>query len=129
MDQHASVAAFLDVLDPDRRATVDALRAIVLAAHPALEEGIKWNAASYALAGADRVTFNVQGKQGLVRLILHRGATEPEDKAASPVMSGYEGLIAWSSNIRGVISATSHVEVEAKRGEIARAIAEWLRLG
>ena len=68
-----AVESWLAKQAPEARAGIEALRAVVQRAAPGLEETIKWNAPSYADAGADRVTLGLDRKGGF-RVVLHRGA-------------------------------------------------------
>jgi hypothetical protein len=130
--QHATVADFLDSLAPDRRAEVEALRAIVGDAHPGLVESIKWNSPNWSLDGADLLTVNVAGK-GPVRLILHRGATIAEDKAAAPTFAGDPtGMLKWHSDIRaslampGLESLESLESLPSLRDDIVAVVRAWV---
>lgn len=122
------VPAFLAALDDDKRAQVEAVRAIVLAANPGLTENIKWNAPSYVLDGEDRVTFNAQNKEGLVKLVLHMGATRPEDKKAPPIMADDAGLAAWASDIRAIITFADADDVAAKSERLRDFVTRWLEI-
>jgi uncharacterized protein YdhG (YjbR/CyaY superfamily) len=123
------VAGFLDALEPPKREVVALLRGIVIDAHPGLVEHIKWNAPSYVLYGEDRVTFNVRNKADQVQLVLHMGATRKEDRKAAPVLADDEGLVAWQSDIRGLMGFADRAVVEDQRAAITRLLARWLALG
>lgn len=100
MKPHATIEDYLASLPDDRRASVNALRELVLDAEPGLVEIVKWNSPNFTLAGEDRLTINAAGK-GPVRLILHLGAEIAEDKGAAPAFTGDPlGLLTWHSNIR-----------------------------
>jgi hypothetical protein len=123
----ASVEEFLAALDHDRRAQVNALRAILLEVEPRLVERIKWNAPSFALDGVDRVTVNTS-KADRVRLVLHMGVARAENRTAPPVMADPSGLVAWSSDIRGVLTFSGLTDVTATRPAIADVLARWLAI-
>jgi hypothetical protein len=128
MNKYTTVAAFMDDLDADKRAQVEVLQDIIKKAHPTLEEHIKWNAPSYILEGEDRVTFNLQNKEGVVKLVLHMGATRTEDKKGAPVMADASGLIVWQSDIRGIMSFADLAAVTAQRKQIGDIVARWLAI-
>ena len=65
-------------LDDDTREQVQLLRDIIGSLDADLTEHVKWNAPSYVFDGEDRITMNLRNKQGLVKLVLHMGATRPE---------------------------------------------------
>jgi hypothetical protein len=120
--QFATVVEFLDAQTPEVRAKVDHLRTLFADAAPGIIETIKWNSPNFSLAGEDRLTVNVDGK-GAVRLILHRGASVPEQKGAAPNFGGDpHGLLTWHSNIRASLPVTDDLDVDAAR-EVVRA---WL---
>lgn len=125
MQKYKTVPEFLNDLDADKKSQVEALRKIILA-NSKLDEHIKWNAPSYVLDGEDRVTFNLMNKQGIVKLVLHMGATRKEDKKAAPVMKDVSGLIDWSSDIRGVISFQNLEDVVKDKDIISELIQKWL---
>ncbi len=66
------VSDYMQLLEHPLKAEINALRAIIMAAHPALRERIKWNAPSY-YAKVDLVTFNLRMTQR-VHLVFHHAA-------------------------------------------------------
>ena len=128
MNKYMTVTEFIDDLDENKRAQVQQLRDIILKVYPGLEEHIKWNSPSYVLDGEDRVTFNLQNKQQVVKLVLHMGATRVEDKKGKPVMQDDEGLIEWNSDIRGVLTFESSDDIESKKIAVAKIIDDWLKI-
>lgn len=125
-ERFATVDEFLAAQSPERRADVEALRALVLEAEPGLSEIVKWNSPSYVLDGVDRLTINAAGN-GPVRLILHFGTRRAEDTAAAPAFAGDpEGLLTWHSNIRASLALPQAAELAAKREAILELIRAWL---
>ncbi|NIK59079.1 DUF1801 domain-containing protein [Kribbella shirazensis] len=125
-DRFATIDAFLAGQSPERRADVEALRALVHQAEPRLTEIIKWNSPDYTLDGVDRLTINAAGK-GPVRLILHKGTELAEDKQAEPTFAGDpEQLLTWHSNIRASLALPPAAELEGKRDAIIAVIRSWL---
>lgn len=101
----ATVAEFLDAQAPEVRAEVESLRTLVMDAEPRLVEIVKWNSPSYTLDGHDRLTVNA-GPKGPVRLVLHRGTAEKENKGAASSFTGDpSGLLTWHSDIRASLAA------------------------
>ena len=128
-DRHSSVAQFLDALPSDRRASVDALRGVVLEAEPRLVEIIKWNSPSYVLDGVDQATISAQGKNG-VRLVLHRGATTAENRDAASAFAGDpHGLLTWHSDIRASLLVTDLADLAGKRDAAVGVVRAWLADG
>lgn len=126
MQKYKTVAEFIDNLDSDKRDQVELLRRLIQNADPNLQEHIKWNASSYMLDGEDRLTFNVINKEGIVKLILHMGATRKENKKANPVMIDETGLVQWSSDIRGILSFNGIEDITANRDKLIKLISKWL---
>lgn len=123
-----TVEGFLEALDPDRRAQVEAIRGMVREAHPDVVEGIRWIAPSWVLHGEDRVTVNTVNKQRLVRLVLHMGTARAEDRKAPPVLDDPAGLVAWSSDIRGLLTFADLPDLEARREAVVDVLRRWLAL-
>lgn len=128
MQKYKTVVEFLNELDDDKRLQVDMLRDLILSTEPQLEEHIKWNAPSYVLEDEDRITFNLMNKQGVVKLVLHMGATREEDKKGVPVMQDYSGLIEWSSDIRGMITFKSIEDVISNTTALKKILNDWLSI-
>lgn len=125
-ERFVTVDEFLAAQSPERRADVEALRALVLEAEPGLSEIVKWNSPNYVLGGVDRLTINAAGK-GPARLILHFGTGRAEDTAAAPAFAGDpEGLLTWHSNIRASLALPQAAELAAKREAILELIRAWL---
>lgn len=113
-------------MSQDKKAQVEELRKIIKSASPGLEEHIKWNAPSYIHKGEDRITFNLLNKEGLVKLILHMGASRKEDKKAKPIMNDATGLIEWNSDIRGMILFRGIQDIRTKEESFTKIIKQWL---
>ena len=128
MNKYTTVEEFIEDLDEETRVQVQNLRDIIFKTDPTLAEHIKWNSPSYVLNGEDRITFNLQNKQGIVKLILHMGATRVENKKGEPVLKDSSGLIEWSSDIRGVLSFDNLDDITSKKEKVAQIISNWLEI-
>lgn len=127
MQKYKDLEDFFANTDPTRREQVQDLRAVILA-HPGVTEHLKWNAPSYVYKGEDRVTFNLMNKEGVVKLVLHMGATKKEDKKGAPVLRDDSGLLQWSSDIRAMISFADLADVQAKRAAVSSVVERWLAI-
>jgi hypothetical protein len=127
MKRYNSVAEFLDDLDQNKKDQVEALRKVILA-NKNITEHIKWNAPSYVYDGEDRITFNLQNKEGLVRLVLHMGATRKENKKGEPLLKDATGLIVWNSDIRGMLTFDSLDDIKSKHDPTELVIKQWLAI-
>lgn len=128
MQKYKTLEEFFADLDADKRTQVDLLRGIILNVEPKLAEHIKWNAPSYVLDGEDRITFNLMNKQGVVKLVLHMGATRKENKNGTPIMQDKSGLIEWSSDIRGMLTFNNIEEIETHKDAIKLIVNDWLSI-
>jgi hypothetical protein len=120
-----TVQAWLDAVDPVRRAMIERLRSLALAAHPGTSEQIKWNAPSICVGGDDRITMGIEAKGG-VRVVLHRGA-KPKDSLGF-VFADPDGLAKWPAVDRGVIRFATEADIIARTPAIAALFARWLEV-
>jgi hypothetical protein len=123
-----SVADLVGALDDQTREQVQLLRDIIGSLDAELSEHVKWNAPSYVLDGEDRITMNLRNKEGVVKLVLHMGATRPEDKKGAPVLTDDEGLVEWASDIRGLITFADADDIRAKEPGVRRVLTGWLAI-
>lgn len=118
-----SVEEFRRGLDADTRAIVDALRKIIAGSNKKLEEGIKWNAPSFAIAGEDRITLGIERKGG-VRVVFHRGAKVKD--AAKFKFEDTAGLAEWPARDRGVAVFKTLADVKAQQTALLDLCKRWL---
>ncbi|WNQ10897.1 DUF1801 domain-containing protein [Paenibacillus aurantius] len=119
------VAEFLDRLEHPRKAEIEEVRRLVLAAYPPLTEHIKWNAPSFCWNGEDRITFNLQGK-GFFRLIFHCGAKKRTAAGEGSLIEDPYGLLEWASPDRAILPFTDREDVRAKRDKLADLVTRWV---
>ena len=122
------VADLVSALDDQTREQVQLLRDIIASLDADLAEHIKWNAPSYVFDGEDRITMNLRNKQGLVKLVLHMGATRLENRKGTPVLLEDEGIVEWASDIRGFVTFADLADVRAKEPALRRVLARWLAI-
>jgi hypothetical protein len=95
------VGGFIAALDHPLKAEIAAVRRAMLAADPAIHEGIKWNAPSFR-THEYFATVNLRSRDR-VQVILHLGAKArkpmPELKIADP-----GGLVRWLARDRCVVT-------------------------
>ena len=123
MPMPEAIAAFRSALDPETRAMIDALRAIVAGAVPQLTERIKWNAPSFAFGDDDRITLGIERKGG-VRLVLHRGA-RPKDTADFS-FEDPACLAKWPAPDRGVILFANLAAIDAASDALSDLCRRWI---
>lgn len=128
MQKFTTVPEFLESLDDTQKAQVELLRKIILTTEPSLVENIKWNAPNYVYRDQDRITFSLFNKEKKVKLILHKGAKEKEDKKAKPIMIDETKLVSWASNIRGIIMFDDLKHVVDRTADLTQVLKMWLSL-
>lgn len=127
MTKYTTIDEFMQALDEKQKEQVAELRAIITDTHPELTEHIKWNSPSYVLDGNDRVTFSVRPNYPIA-IVLHMGATRPEDKSGDSIMDDPSGLIAWKSDTRGIISFADLDDIKAKKLQFTHIVNRWLKI-
>jgi hypothetical protein len=129
MTNQLTLAEFLGSLDGEMLAQVTELCEIIVDADPTLVETMKWGAPSFVHNGIDRLTLNLLNKDGCLKLVLHMGASTPEDRSAAPIMDDDTGLVKWSSNIRGIITFPDLEYIHEHRQDITKVVTNWLAIG
>lgn len=119
--QPVTVEQFMATLDHPRKAEIDALRRIILAADPAITEQVKWNAPSFCYAGDDRVTFRLHPPQK-VQLIFHRGAKAKD--SAGFRFEDPTGLLRWAAPDRAVLAIA---DVADRHEALTDLVVRWMR--
>ncbi|WP_179873100.1 DUF1801 domain-containing protein [Microcella indica] len=123
-----SVADLVSALDEVTREQVQLLRDIIGSLEADLTEHVKWNAPSYVFDGEDRITMDLRNKQGLVKLVLHMGATRPENRKGAPVLLEDEGIVEWASDVRGFVTFADAADIRAKEPALGRVLSSWLAI-
>jgi hypothetical protein len=103
---------------------VEAVREIILSAHPGLTEQIKWNAPSFGIDGDDRITFRLQPGDR-VQLVFHQGARKRDDATSFSFEDG-SGLLEWVAGDRALGTFHGLDDVEAKRAALKDLVRRWM---
>lgn len=117
-----SLDAYLAALDHPRKAEVEALIAIALAAAPGITAHVKWNAPSFCHGGDDRVTMRLSPPP-ILQLVFHRGAKAKH--AAGFAFADESGLLRMVAPDRGVVTLAPG-EVETRADALGRLIGCWM---
>jgi hypothetical protein len=123
-DPGTDVQAFLQGLQHGRKDEVEAVREIILSAHPGITEQIKWNAPSFCIDGDDRITFRLQPGDR-VQLVFHRGAQKRDD-AATFSFEDDSGLLEWVTRDRALVTFRDLDDVAAKRAAVKDLVRRWM---
>ncbi len=112
-------------LDHPFKAEIGLLREILLAADPAIADGIKWNAPSFRTT-VYFATTHLRG-QGKIGLILHLGARARELPAGGLAIADPAGLLQWLAKDRAMLEFASCAEIDAARDALSALVRGWLR--
>lgn len=125
MGRFKTIDEFLHNLDESKKQQVIKLREYIHDSSLELTEHIKWNALSYVQGGEDRITFNLNNKEQIVKLVFHMGATRKENRSIAPILENSH-LIKWVSDIRGYMSFQNLEEITSQKELIKQDIKNWL---
>lgn len=121
-----AVNALLDANMHPLRVEIDALRKVILEADARIEEGVKWNAASFRTTEWF-ATLNGPKQVKEAMLILHAGAKangiDLEDRITDP-----HGLIKWLGKDRGMVSFGSVAGIKKEQKALQDIVRAWIEL-
>ncbi len=120
-----SVEAYLRELDHPLKPVLEALRQVILGAHPEVLEGIKWNAPSFWFKDWF-ATSGVQSKD-FVRVVLHLGVKAKEIPPEGLGIMDPLGLLEWHAQDRCSAKFRDLADVEAKSAAFQDIVQQWLR--
>ena len=120
------VSALLDANEHPLRKEIDQLRTFILAADKSIEEGVKWNTASFRTKDWF-ATLNGPKHIQEPMLILHAGAKAKglvlKDRIPDPL-----GLIKWLGNDRGQIIFKDTTDITMKQQALQAILSAWIKL-
>ena len=121
-----AVTALLDQHAHPLRAEIDALRTIVLAADASIEEGVKWNTASFKTSEWF-ATLNGPKQTKEAMVVLHAGAkakgTVLQDRVADPT-----GMVRWLGKDRGLVVFANLADITARKAALQKLLRAWIAL-
>ena len=120
----SEVDGFLASLDHPLKAEIEAVRAIILGADARIQESIKWNAPSFAIA-EHFATFNLRSKDA-VHVVFHKGA-KVQAHAPDMAISDPSGMLKWVAKDRCIAVLTDMKEIRSKRGALVSIVEQWTR--
>lgn len=109
------VDAYMRDLEHPLKAEMEAVRSIILGAHPGITEGIKWNSPSFYYKG-DMVVFHTRSPEHLL-LVFPNGI----------VIGDESGLLEGDYVDRRMAYFRSMDDVRAKQAALENAIRGWVR--
>ena len=103
---------------------INQTRQIITDAAPALVEGVKWNAPSYALNGNDIITFNFRN-YGPVSLIFHTGPKGKDTKTGQRLFDDTTGLVEWVADKRFVVKVVDGRFLQTNAAALIELVQTW----
>jgi hypothetical protein len=116
MKKNPEVDRYLKEKSHPLNAEIQRVREIVLNAHPAMEETIKWSSPTFMYKG-NMASYFMNAKKH-VSLMFHKGALI-NDKSGLLKGEGKEGRVAKFSSMQ---------EIEKRKGDLEAVVKEWVRL-
>lgn len=120
-----SVESFLASLEHPSKEEVLALRQIILAADPAIAEGIKWNVPSFRTSEYF-ATLNLRVKNG-VGVILHFGAKKNDISITGVAIPDPDSLLEWLAKDRAMVTFHDLNDITAKQSAFTNLIRQWIK--
>jgi uncharacterized protein YdhG (YjbR/CyaY superfamily) len=111
------VEEWMSKLDAELKSTIDAVRKIIKAAGPRLNERIKWNAPSYYYK-EDIVTFGPTRSKDKIILVFHHPG----------IVKIKSGLLQGEYKDRRLVYLNSMKEVKEAKGELERIIKQSVQM-
>jgi hypothetical protein len=123
-DTTQAVDEFMSKLDHPLKPEIQEVRRAILAANPAIAEGIKWNAPSFRTSEYFATT-NLRAKAG-IGVILHLGAKVRDVGPEGVSISDPEKLLKWLAPDRAVIEFRDMQDFTTKRAAFERLVRDWV---
>lgn len=120
-----ATTALLDAHEHPLRKEIDALRAIILGVDKSIEEGVKWNTASYRITDWF-ATLNGPRHVKEPMIILHAGA-KAKDLMLKDRIPDPEGLLKWLGKDRAQIAFKNGKDIAAKKTALSAIIEHWMQ--
>lgn len=120
-----SVESFLASLDHPFKAEILALQQIILAADPAITEGIKWNVPSFRTSEYF-ATLNLRTKTG-VGVILHFGAKKNDISTTGVSIPDPDSLLEWLAKDRAMVTFRDLNDITKKQSAFTDLIRQWIK--
>ena len=124
-DTTEAVDTFMKALKHPAKKAIESLRAAILAAHPSIRDGVKWNSPSFRTTEYFATT-NLRAKQG-VGLILHLGAKVRSVGVKRDSIKDPQNLLAWLAKDRAMINFTDAKDLAAKTAALQTLVKKWIQ--
>lgn len=124
-DSTAAVDAFMASLDHPHKVGIEALRGLMLAVDPAVQEGIKWNAPSFRTTEYF-ATANLRAKSG-ISVILHLGAKVRELPRGGLAINDPAGLLKWLGKDRAMVEFADAQDFANSKAAFQAVLRQWIK--
>ncbi|MBK9177827.1 MAG: DUF1801 domain-containing protein [Flavobacteriales bacterium] len=121
---NAEVTALLDANKHPLRKELDALRTIILSVDASIEEGVKWNTASYRITDWF-ATLNGPKHVKEPMMILHAGA-RAKGIVLKHRIPDPKGMLKWLGNDRAQIVFKDGKDISAKKAALIAVLKHWI---
>lgn len=123
-DTTRAVDDLMRALEHPLKKEIEAIRASVLAADPAIEEGVKWNAPSFRTTEYF-ATVNLREKKG-IGIILHLGAKARDLPPGGLAVEDPERLLKWLARDRAMAVFEGMEDFRARQAAFERIVRQWI---
>jgi hypothetical protein len=122
-DDSSGVTALVAAMTHPLKPTLEGVRRTILAADPAITEGIKWKSPSFYCHGWFATIGSRKPTQ--VDVVLHCGAKVRADCDVSEAIDDSDRLLTWPSKDRALLSFKGEADFQASRQAFQRIIQQW----
>ncbi len=123
---NTATTALLDAHEHPLRQEIEALRAIILSVDPTIEEGVKWNTASYRTSEWFATLNGPKQVKGPM-IILHAGA-KANGRVLKDRIPDPQGLLKWLGDDRAQLVFRDLADITSKRTALRSIITAWITL-
>jgi hypothetical protein len=123
-DTAEAVDALMKSLRHPAEELIEALRAVIVQAHPSIREGVKWNAPSFRTSEYFATT-NLRTKGG-VGLVLHFGAKVRSVAANSESIRDPQKLLEWVAKDRATANFADMNDLVSKKKAFQAVLRQWI---
>lgn len=116
-------SAFLAALDHPLKADIEAVRKLILAADPAIADGVKWNSLSFRHTDWF-TTVNLRSKD-VIQLVMHTGAKAKDNPKLK--IPDENGLLVWLAKDRALATLGAGKTLRANAKAFQAIVKAWIR--
>lgn len=122
-DTSAAVNVFMSVLEHPHKATIEALRELILSTDPTIAEGIKWKLPSFRTSEYF-ATLHLRAKEGM-GLVLHLGAKVRD--VPSFAIDDPQSILTWLARDRAIVNFSSVDDLRNRAEPLRALLRQWIR--